>query len=72
VIPKWELETWIAHFLGTPEVKESDRAPKYRGREAEVAAPLVDALEELVDGRSSAPPNLPSLAAAVPELKRLP
>ena len=71
VIPKWELETWIAHYQGAPNVIETEKAPKFRGREAEVAVLLVTALESLVGG-ASVPVNLPSLGMAIPELKRLP
>ena len=71
VIPCWETETWILHALGET-VAEGAKAPrKFRGEEAKAAAPLVDLLDRLVDGKAAAPSHLPALSAVVPELQRL-
>lgn len=72
VVPRWEMETWLHHYLGRPSVVETERYPKFNGREADAAEPTVAALVALVDGRAAAPANLPAIAVAAEELRRLP
>lgn len=72
VVPRWETETWLHHYLGRPDVVETERYPKFKDDEAEAAKPTVAALVELVDGRAIAPTNIPSIARTVEELRRLP
>lgn len=72
VIPRWETENWLHHFLGRPAVVESERYPKFRDDEARAARPTVAALVDLVDGNVAAPRNLPSIDESARELRRLP
>ncbi|WP_438033578.1 hypothetical protein [Sorangium sp. So ce204] len=72
VVPRWEMETWLHHYRGQPGVMETEKYSKFKGQEAEAAEPTVAALVELVDGQAAAPANLPSLAIAAEELRRLP
>ncbi len=72
VVPRWEMETWLHHYLGRAGVVEDESYPKFRDREAEAARPAVTALVALVDGREAAPANLPAIAVAAEELRRLP
>ncbi|MGK3969514.1 hypothetical protein WMF38_33990 [Sorangium sp. So ce118] len=72
VVPRWETETWLHHYRGQVGVVETEKYSKFEGREAEAAEPTVAALVALVDGRAAAPANLPSLAVAAAELRRLP
>lgn len=72
VIPCWETENWLHHYLGRADVVEAQRYPKFRDDEARAAQPTVAALVRLVDGLAAAPAALPSIAEAVIELRRLP
>lgn len=72
VVPRWEMETWLHHYMGRPGVVETERYPKFKDCEATSARPTVAALVALVDGRAAAPENLPSIAVAMEELRRLP
>jgi hypothetical protein len=72
VIPRWETENWLHHFLGRPGVVETESYPKFPGREASAAKPTVAALVDLVDGGATPPTNLPSIGEAARELRRLP
>ncbi|KYF89120.1 hypothetical protein BE17_38185 [Sorangium cellulosum] len=72
VVPRWETETWLHHYLGRAGVVETERYPKCKGWEAEAAEPTVVALVALVDGRDAAPAELPALAVTAEELRRLP
>lgn len=72
VVPRWETETWLHHYLGRAGVVEDESYPKFSHREAEAARPAVTALVALVDGREAAPANLPAIAVAAEELRRLP
>jgi hypothetical protein len=72
VVPRWEMETWLHHYLGRAEVVETEPYPKFKGWEAEAAEPTVAALVALVDGRAAAPANIPSIGVAAAELRRLP
>jgi hypothetical protein len=72
VVPRWETENWLHHFLARPAVTESGRYPKFSGEEARAAKPTVAALVSLVDGSSAAPKNLPSIEESALELRRLP
>jgi hypothetical protein len=72
VVPRWEMETWLHHYMGRPGVVETEQYSKFKGREAEAAAPTVAALVALVDGQASPPANLPAIRVAVEELRRLP
>jgi hypothetical protein len=72
VVPRWEMETWLHHYLGRAGVVETESYPKFKGHEAEAAGPTVAALVALVDGRASAPGNIPAIAVATEELQRLP
>ncbi len=72
VIPRWETETWIHHYQDRAVVESDRDLPKFSGREAEAAGPTVAALVALVDGRAVAPGNIPAIAIAAAELRRLP
>jgi hypothetical protein len=72
VIPRWETENWLHHYLGRPDVIEPARYPKFRDQEAHAARPTVEALVALVDGATAVPTNLPSIGEAARELRRLP
>ena len=73
VVPRWQMETWLHHYLGKPGVVETERDyPKFEGCEAEAAEPTVAALVDLVDRRRQAPANIPAIALAAEELRRLP
>jgi hypothetical protein len=71
LIPKRNIETWILHLTDNPNI---DEATDYRN-DRRVEPAIRPAAEKLFDmARNSSPdPNLlPSLAAALPELRRLP
>lgn len=72
VVPRWELENWLHHHLGRPNVVETETYPKFRDDQSRAALPTVAALVRLVDGQATPPANLPSLAEAAVELRRLP
>jgi hypothetical protein len=72
VVPRYETETWLHHYQGRKNVTETESYPKFTDNQADAAKPTVSALIELVDGTATVPPNLPSLAATVDELRRLP
>ncbi|MBM4045100.1 MAG: hypothetical protein FJ279_08300 [Planctomycetes bacterium] len=69
VIPKWEIENWLAYLNSQEEVDEqSNRYEKYRGRESDVY-PLTKRLAEMC--RQQRLPNAPpSLAIACQEYAR--
>lgn len=71
VVPRYETETWLHHYGGRGGVVETTSYPKFSENQAAAAKPTVQALVELVDGVATVPPNLPSLAIAVDELRRL-
>lgn len=73
VIPRWETETWLHHFLGRADVQESHRGyPKFANDQYANARPTAEALLACLRGTSTPPANLPSFATAVSELTRLP
>lgn len=72
VVPRYETETWLHHFHGRENVVETESYNKFDNKEATAAQPTVLALIDLVDGKTAAPNNLPSLLMAVSELRRLP
>lgn len=72
VVPRYETETWLHHYRGRLEVVETESYAKFNDDQAAAAAPAVDALLALVEGRGAVPTNLPSLALTVNELRRLP
>ncbi len=72
VVPRWETETWLHHYLGHADVVESRSYAKFTDDEARSARPTVEALVALVDGHAVAPANLPSINEAAIELRRLP
>lgn len=72
VVPRYETETWLHHFAGRGNVIETESYNKFDNKEAAAAQPTVLALIDLVDGKTAAPNNLPSLLMAVSELRRLP
>jgi hypothetical protein len=72
VVPRYETETWLHHYQGRDGINETQSYSKFQDNEAAAAIPAVEALIELVEGRAAVPPNLPSLAIAVDELRRLP
>ncbi len=72
VVPRWEMENWLHHYLGRPNVVEAECYPKFKGDEGRAAKPGVEALVALVDGHAAAPTNLPSIGEAAIELRRLP
>jgi hypothetical protein len=72
VVPRWETETWLHHYLGRHDVVETQRYPKFKQNEANAAKPTVAALIEIVDGRAVAPTNIPAIALSAGELRRLP
>ncbi|HRI63487.1 MAG TPA: hypothetical protein PK156_04595 [Polyangium sp.] len=72
VVPRYETETWLHHYVGRGSVVETEKYPKFSDNQAAAAIPTVNALLELVDGKIEAPANLPSLARAIVELRRLP
>jgi hypothetical protein len=72
VVPRWETETWLHHHLGREGVHEEHRGyPKFSNPH-EAATPTAEALLACVRGTASPPGHLPSFAAAVAELGRLP
>ncbi|MBA3547505.1 MAG: hypothetical protein H0T76_13540 [Nannocystis sp.] len=72
VVPRWETETWLHHFLGRNSVLESHRGyPKF-AQQHDAATPTAKALLDCVRNITSPPANLPSFATAVAELARLP
>lgn len=71
VVPRWEMESWLHHYLGAPDIVETRSYPKFREDEARAAMPTVLALADLLEGRGTAPVNLPSIAETVLELRRL-
>lgn len=72
VVPRYETETWLHHFHGRENVVETESYNKFKNNEASAAQPTVLALIDIVDGKTAAPNNLPSLAMTVSELRRLP
>ena len=73
VVPCWETETWLHHFLGRPGVFEAHRGyPKFTNDQYTAAKPTAEALLACLHGAAAPPPNLPSFATAVAELTRLP
>lgn len=72
VVPKWETETWLHHFLGTPDVVEDHQGYRKFSEQADAAGPGAGALLACVSGNAPPPANLPSFATAVAELRRLP
>lgn len=72
VVPRYETESWLHHYLGAENIDEIESYSKFKNHEAEAAMPTVLALIDLVDGKTNAPDNLPSLEMAVSELRRLP
>lgn len=73
IVPRWETETWLHHFLGRADVQESHRGyPKFANDQYAAAKPTAEALLACLRGSSSPPANLPSFATAVSELTRLP
>ncbi len=72
VIPRWETENWLHHYLVVTPVTEAATYPKFRGRERDAARATVRALVLHVDGKEPSPPNLPSVGESVTELRRLP
>jgi len=72
VVPRYETETWLHHYLGREVVAETQSYPKFKENQGDAAQPTVNALIDLVDGKNVAPDNLPSLATAISELRRLP
>lgn len=73
VVPCWETETWLHHFLGHPGIHEGHRGyPKFTDDKYTAAKPTAEALLACLRGAAAPPPNLPSFATAVAELTRLP
>lgn len=73
IVPRWETETWLHHFLGRADVQESHRGyPKFANDQYAAAKPTAEALLACLHGTSTPPTNLPSFATAVAELTRLP
>lgn len=72
VVPRWETENRLHHFLGREGVREDERYPKFTGDEGRAAQPTVTALARMIDGVAAAPDNLPSIGEATLELRRLP
>lgn len=72
VVPRWEMENWLHHYLGLPDVVEAQRYAKFTDDEGRAAKPGVEALVALVDGHVAAPTNLPSIGETAIELRRLP
>ena len=72
VVPRWEMENWLHHYLGRPNVVETQCYSKFKDDEGRAAKPGVEALVALVDGHDTAPSNLPSIGEAAIELRRLP
>jgi hypothetical protein len=71
VVPRWETENWLHHYLGRVGVSEAETYAKFKDDEARAAMPTVAALVRIVDGHAVAPDNLPALAEAAIELRRL-
>jgi hypothetical protein len=72
IVPRYETETWLHHYRGQRDVVETESYAKFSNDQAAAAAPTVDALLALVEGRATVPTNLPSLALSIVELRRLP
>lgn len=68
VIPKWEIENWLAYLRGEPVDEDSNRYEKYRKCESDVY-PLVRRLAEMCQ-RQNLPDAPPSLAAACSDYPR--
>ncbi len=73
IVPRWETETWLHHFVGRADVQESHRGyPKFANDQYAAAKPTAEALLACLRGTSTPPANLPSFTTAVTELTRLP
>lgn len=73
LVPRWETETWLHHFLGGPDIREDHRGyQKFTDDQYNAAKPTAEALLACLRGTSAPPANLPSFATAVAELARLP
>ena len=68
VIPKWEIENWLAYLRGETVDEQRNDYDKYRGRESDVH-PLAKRLSEMCD-RQELPDAPPSLVTACQEYGR--
>jgi len=68
VIPKWEIENWLAYLRGETVDEQSNQYEKYRGRESAVY-PLAERLSQMCD-RQELPDAPPSLMTACKEYDR--
>jgi hypothetical protein len=70
-IPRRQIETWLCVLTGVDVDEEEDCKGRHRLLDFDAAVPQAAvALYNLTRANAPAPP-LPSLAAAVPELRRL-
>jgi hypothetical protein len=68
VIPKWEIENWLAYLRGEPVDEDSNRYEKYRRCESDIY-PLVERLADMCD-RQDLPSAPASLEAACTDYPR--
>jgi hypothetical protein len=62
IIPKWEVENWLAHLGGEAVDEQLNTYDKYRGHESDIY-PLVERLAEMCE-QGEMPDAPPSLAEA--------
>ncbi len=71
VIPKWEIENWLAYLRGEPVDEESSGYDKYRGRESAIY-PLVEQLADSCDQQDlpNAPTSLETTCGDYPRFRK--